>query len=234
MRLKTLFISAAAILLIMSLLFFYFNIREGVPDGTIYGEIPIYAGLKDSKDKRYVIEGDRWKEILKFYKVELHKTGWEPTFVHESDQSDRDGEGFISTWQRAGSNWELSIVSGYFHQKNETEVLFEKRDTQRISEWISVIPNEICIIESPDINDECYEINDKKTIREIISIINHASDSNQKLVHYDDKSIIRIGSIMVEVQYDLEKGIYLTLGKKTKWLKPEKEFFEITRISKEY
>lgn len=197
-------------------------------------DVPLYKGLSPEGSPEYVIEGDHWEEILAFYKKVLPENGWEEVYIQSSDNHNEDGAGFMSSWHKKGQQWELYIGAGYFRNQNQTEVIFDKRERMTASAWIEKQPESICINEQPERSKDCFKITDKKTISEIISLINGAFDQNKEWTPYEGKSTIEAGSFLIEVYYDLDKGIYLVSDKGTKWMKPEKEFFESTRISKEY
>lgn len=197
-------------------------------------DVPLYKGLSPDGSPEYVIEGDHWEEILAYYKKVLPEHGWEKVSIQSSNNHNEDGAGFMSTWHKKEQKWELYIGAGYFKNQNQTEVIFDKRERMIATAWIEKQPESICINEQPERSKDCFKINDKKTISDIISMINGAFDQNKERTPYGGKSTIEVGSFHIEVYYDLDKGIYLVSDKGTKLMKPEKEFFESTRISKEY
>lgn len=232
----------AVILFILSLVtasFFYFQKKQEVKyEGFSFipeksEDVPLYSGLKPDSPV-YTIKGDHWVEIMRFYKTELSRNGWEEKLLQASQDSSDDGAGFISSWVKEGSEWELSIRAAYFKNGNQTEVLFDKRKRQEAVKWIETEPQEICINEQPDRSDECFKITDKQVISRIVGLINGAFEAEVQQIPYNGKSVIDFGSFKIDVYYDLEKGIYFVSEKGTKWMKPEKEFFELSRISKEY
>lgn len=197
-------------------------------------DVPLYKGLRPDGSPEYVIEGDHWEEILAYYKKVLPENGWEEDFIQSSKYHNEDGAGFMSSWHKKDQQWELYIGAGYFKNQNQTEVIFDKRERMISTVWIEEQPESICINEQPERSKDCFEITDKKTISEITSMVNGAFDWDKEWTAYDGKSTIEFGAFHVEVYYDLNKGIYLVSNKGTKWMKPETEFFETTRISKEY
>lgn len=196
-------------------------------------DIPLYRGL-EPESPIYKIKGNVWEEILQFYEEELPKNGWSRIVVQASQDSAEDGAGFISNWEKKGTNWVLSISGGYFKGSNATEVIFEKREPLKAIKWIENDVSVICINEQPDRGDDCFKMTDQQTIEQISAIINSASEANNEQIYYNEKSIIDFGTLKVTVYYDLENGIYFVSDRGAKWMKPEKEFFELTRISKEY
>jgi hypothetical protein len=196
-------------------------------------DVPLFKGLKPESTE-YTIDGEYWEEILSFYKRELPEHGWKEISIHSSPDSSEDGAGFMSIWQKEGQKWELTINASYFHNDNQTEVIFDKREKISATNWIENEPVEICINEQPDRSEECFKMTNQQTISKIIELVNGAIDWNKERTPYNGVSMIDFGSISVEVYYELDKGIYFVSDKGTKWMKPEKEFFELTRISKEY
>ena len=196
--------------------------------------VPLYDGLEPDGNRVYIIAGNHWKEIISFYQTELQKTGWNEVYVQSSESPYEDGAGFISAWEKDGQEWGLSIQAGYYEQTNQTEVLFDKSDKWISSVWYQEIPESICINEQPERGQECFELTDQAAITQIIELINGAMDWNEEQVPYSGKSEIYIDSGALKIFYNLEKGIYIVSDQGTKWMKPEKEFFELTRISKEY
>lgn len=239
MRTKGLIMTFLSFLLAAGGWYFYQMEREEryngmsiVPERT--KDIPLYEGLKPGGGPSYVIEGQHWQEILDYYKVVLPENGWTDTFIQASNSAEKDGAGFMSTWKKPGQDWELSIDAGYFQQDNMTKVIFDKRNILTASKWIKETPEEICINEQPDRSDECFKLTDKQSIKEIVELVNDGFDWEKERIPYLGKSTILLDAFRVEVFYDLEKGIYLVSEKGTKWMKPEPEFFMLTRISKEY
>jgi hypothetical protein len=196
-------------------------------------DVPLYKGLKP-KSPEYTIDGDSWEDILSFYKRVLPEHGWKEIYVQSSPDSSEDGAGFMSAWQKEGQEWELTINASYFHCNNQTEVVFDKREKISATNWIENEPVEICINEQPDRSDDCFKMTDKSTISKIVELVNSASDWNRERTPYSGISTIDFGSVSVEVYYEMDKGIYFVSEKGTKWMKPEQEFFELSRISKEY
>jgi hypothetical protein len=226
-------------LLIAGGLFFYLKERQERYDGLTFipersDDVPLYEGLQPNGAPGYIMSGDHWQDIMAFYQKVLPKNGWTEVFVQSSGNSTKDGAGFISAWQKEGQDWELTIDAGYFENTNQTEVSFDKRDRIITTKWIENQPDTICINEQPDRGDDCFPISDQHTISQIIELINGAMDWDKDPILYEGKSVLTAGSFNVQVYYDLEKGILLVSDKGTKWMKPEKEFFELTRISKEY
>lgn len=239
MKNKHIFFIVISILLLAGGVFVYFTERQERYDGLSFipeksDDVPLYEGLKPNGAPGYFISGDHWQNIMAFYQTVLPKNGWTEVFVQSSKNSSEDGAGFISAWQKEGQDWELTINAAYFENSNRTDVTFDKTDRIITSKWIENQPDELCINEQPDRGDDCFPITDQHTIGEIIGLINGAMDWTKGQMLYDGKSLITAGSLNIQVFYDLEKGIYLVSDKGTKWMKPEKEFFELTRISKEY
>lgn len=201
-----------------------------IPEHTT--DIPLYSGLKPASPV-YTTEGDHWQEIKSFYERELPENGWSLTMSQVSSDTTEDGAGFTSYWKKESTPWVLSVSAAYFKNLNQTEVVFDKREQLKAVSWIDGEVSEICINEQPDRSDECYKMNDKQTIERIISFVNRAIETDEQ-IHYNGKSVIDFGSIKMDVYYDLEKGIYFVSDKGAKWMKPENEFFELTKISKEY
>ena len=201
-----------------------------IPERTT--DIPLYTGLKPASPV-YTTEGDHWEEVKSFYERELPENGWSLTMSQASSDNTEDGAGFTSYWKKENTSWVLSVSAAYFKNLNQTEVVFDKREEQKAVSWIDGEVSEICINEQPDRSDECYKMNDKQTIERILSFVNGALETDAQ-IYYNGKSVIDFGSMKIDVYYDLEKGIYFVSEKGTKWMKPEKEFFELTRISKEY
>jgi hypothetical protein len=197
-------------------------------------DVPLYKGLRPDGTPEYVIQGDHWEEILAFYKKSLPDNGWHEVFIQVSDLEAGDGSGFMSTWAKKGQPWDLYISAGHFKNMNQTEVIFDKRKKMTSTAWIENQPVSICINEQPERSKNCYEMTDDETITKIIRMVNEAFDWDKDIYLYEGRSRIEFGALQVEVYYDLEKGIYLVSDKGTKWMKPEREFFETTRISKEY
>ncbi|MBT2683427.1 hypothetical protein [Bacillus sp. ISL-37] len=232
-----------ALLIIIILLlvggYFYFQKKQEekyhgltiIPERTT--DIPLYSGLKPASPV-YITEGDHWEEILHFYKKELPKNGWTLRMSQASSDTMEDGAGFISYWEKDNTPWVLSISTAYFKNSNQTEVVFDKSERLNAAPWIDTEVSEICINEQPDRSDDCFIMTDSQAIEQIVSLINGAIESDPQQAYYNGKSVIDFGSITIDVYYDLEKGIYFVSDKGAKWMKPEREFFELTRISKEY
>lgn len=220
-------------------LFFYQQEREARYKGQSFipersEDVPLYAGLKPDGSPEYIIEGNHWEEILNFYKKKLPENGWEADYIQKTDVPSEDGAGFISRWTKLGEKSELWIGAGYFQNLNQTEVIFDKHQSVSASVWIEDIPNEICINEQPDRSNDCFKMTDQSAIHQIAEMVNNAINLEKEPMSLDGKSTIEFGSLQIDVYYDLEKGIYLVSEKGKKIMKPEKEFFELTRISKEY
>jgi hypothetical protein len=196
-------------------------------------DIPLYRGLKPVSPV-YITKGDHWQEIFSFYEKELPRNGWNLRMSQASSDTMEDGAGFISYWEKDNTSWVLSISGGYFKNSNQTEVVFDKIEKLKTDTWIDTEVSEICINEQPDRSDDCFRMTDRETIEQIVHFINEAIGAEPQKVHYNGRSVIDFASITIDVYYDLEKGIYFVSDKGTKWMKPEKEFFELTRISKEY
>ena len=228
-----------ALSLVVAGWFFYQKERELKYDGqTIIPErtddIPLYDELKHDGSPAYFVEGNHLKDVLNYYKEVLPQNGWRLEFMHSYENGQDDGTGFMSTWRKPEQEWELSIDSGYFMSQNRTEVIFDKRKILTSNTWIGNSPKVICINEQPDRSENCFSMTDKETIEKIVILINSATDWDKDLILYQGKSTMEFGNFTVEVYYDLDKGIHLVSDKGTKWMKPEPEFFELTRISKEY
>jgi hypothetical protein len=204
---------------------------ELIPEQT--EDIPLFHGLK-AESPVYKIKGNHWADIMHFYEKELPKKGWRELMIQASPDSAEDGAGFISTWEKDGTNWVLSISGGYFVAADQTEIIFDKREALKAMKWIETDVSEICINEQPDRSDDCFALTDKKAIEGISEFINSAPEAEKQPVYYNEKSVIDFRTIKITVYYDLEKGIYFVSDRGTKWMKPEREFFELTRISKEY
>lgn len=202
-----------------------------VPEQT--KDIPLYPGL-EAESPMYKIKGNHWAEIMQFYEEELPENGWSRIMVQESKDSAEDGAGFLSQWEKKGTTWVLSISGGYFKASDETEVIFKKTKPLKAIKWIETDLSGICINEQPDRSDDCYQMTDKQTIEKVSQLINSAPEAESDPIYYNDKSVINFGALTVTVYYDLEKGIYFVSDRGAKWMKPEREFFELTRISKEY
>ncbi|WP_102262978.1 hypothetical protein [Mesobacillus jeotgali] len=202
-----------------------------IPERTT--DIPLYKGLEPASPV-YITEGDHWEEILHFYKKELPKNGWSLRMSQASSDTNKDGAGFISYWEKDNTPWVLSLSAAYFKNSNKTEVVFDKNERLNAAPWIDTEVSEICINEQPDRSDDCFRMTDRQTIDQIVNLINGAIGAGPQQVYYNGKSVIDFGSITIDVYYDLEKGIYFVSEKGTKWMKPERQFFELTKISKEY
>ncbi|WLR56981.1 hypothetical protein LC048_08985 [Mesobacillus subterraneus] len=202
-----------------------------IPERTT--DIPLYSGLKPASPV-YVTDGDHWEEIYHFYEKELPKNGWSMRMSQASSNSKEDGAGFISYWEKENKSWLLSISGGYFKSSNQTEVIFDKRKKLKADSWLDKEVSEICINEQPDRSAECFRMTDRQSIEEIVNLINGALETESKQVYYNGKSVIDFGTITIDVYYDFEQGIYFVSDKGIKWMKPEREFFELTKISKEY
>lgn len=113
-------------------------------------------------------------------------------------------------------------------------MVFEKREALKAMKWIEKDGSEICINEQPDKSDDCFALTDMKAIERISEFINSAPAAEKQQIYYVDKSVIEFQALKITVYYDLEMGIYFVSDRGTKWMKPEREFFELTRISKEY
>ncbi|HAQ07615.1 MAG TPA: hypothetical protein DCR24_08885 [Bacillus bacterium] len=209
-----------------------YNGMSIVPERT--KDIPLFNGLQPGGGPSYMIEGRHWEEILNYYKEVLPENGWTEVFIHASSNLEEDGAGFMSTWIKPGQNWELAIDAGYFKQNNRTQVIFDKKSISTATEWIKESPKEICIKFKVEVYYECIKLTDTHSNKQIAELVNSALDWEKERIPYSGKSMIDIDSFKVEVYYDLEKGIYLVSNKGTKWMKPEQEFFMLTRISKEY
>ncbi|WP_226641898.1 hypothetical protein [Mesobacillus subterraneus] len=204
---------------------------ELIPEQT--EDIPLYTGLKPESPV-YKIKGDYWADIMHFYEKELPKKGWSEVMIQASQNSDEDGAGFISNWEKKGTSWVLSISGGYFQASDQTEVIFEKRKPLKSIKWVETDVTEVCVNEQPDRTDDCFSLTDQQVIKRIIELINSAPEAENQQIYYNEKSVIDFRTFKITVYYDLEKGIYLVSERGTKWMKPEREFFQLTRISKEY
>jgi hypothetical protein len=202
-----------------------------IPERTM--DIPLYSGLKPASPV-YTTEGDHWEEIKQFYEKELPENGWSLMMSQASTDHTEDGAGYNSFWEKENTPWILSIRAAYYKNSNQTEVVFDKRERMDADIWIDTEVSGICINEQPDRSDECFRMTDRQIIEQTIDLINSAIEADPQQGYYNGKSMIDFGSITIDVYYDLEKGIYFVSDKGVKWMKPEKEFFELTRISKEY
>ncbi|CAM4017866.1 hypothetical protein [Mesobacillus thioparans] len=196
-------------------------------------DIPLYSGL-EADSPVYKIKGDHWDEILNFYEHALPQNGWNLIMKQASSDPAEDGAGFISNWEKEGRKWVLSISASYFRNTDQTEVTFDKTEPLKAAKWINSDVPEVCINEQPERSEDCFKMTDRKTIDRIGEMINQAPEAGGHQLFYKNKSTIEFGDLKIMVYYDLEKGIYFVSDKGTKWMKPEREFFELTRISKEY
>jgi prolyl-tRNA synthetase len=219
--------------------FFYFQKKQEekyigfsiIPERT--EDIPLYSGLEPASPV-YTTEGDHWEEIMHFYENELPNNEWSLAMLQASSDKTEDGAGFISYWEKEDTPWVLTISAAYYKNSNITEVVFDKREQTKSIKWIGNEVSEVCINEQPDRSVDCFKITEKQTIEKIIAMINDSLEADAEPVFYNEKSVIDFGSISIDVYYDLEKGIYFVSDQGVSWMKPEREFFELTRISKEY
>lgn len=226
------------ILLVFGGLFYFQKEKEEkykglslIPEQT--DDIPLYMGLEPASPV-YKIKGEHWEDILQFYQKELPKNGWSLTMLQASTDSKEDGAGFNSSWEKEGTEWVLSISGAYFKGMDQTEVMFNMRELLTADKWVDTEVSEICINEQPERSEECFKMTDRQTIQQIVGLINGALAVDHEEIPYNGKSVIDFDTITIDVYYDLEKGIYFVSEKGMKWMKPEIEFFELTRISKEY
>ncbi|WP_079509188.1 hypothetical protein [Mesobacillus jeotgali] len=204
---------------------------EIIPEHT--EDIPVYIGL-EAESPVYKIKGDHWADIMRFYNLELPDNGWSLNMQQSSPDSSEDGAGFISSWEKEGKDWILTIRGAYYKNTDQTEVTYDRTEPLKAAPWIETEVSEICINEQPDRSQDCFMMTDKNTIDRITEMINSATEADNQQIDYKEKSAIQFNTMKITVYYDLEKGIYFLSEKGTKWMKPEKEFFELTRISKEY
>ncbi|MBT2680967.1 hypothetical protein J7E38_18410 [Bacillus sp. ISL-35] len=226
------------VLLLAALLFYFQQIQkekyeglELIPERT--EDIPLYSGL-EADSPVYKINGDHWRQVMEFYEKELPQNGWSLIMQQASPDSNEDGAGFISNWEKKGTDWVLSISGSYFKNMDQTEVTYDKRVPIKAMKWVESEVSEVCINEQPDRSEDCFKMTDRKIISQIGEMINEAPDAGSQQHLYREKSTIEFGGLTITVYYDLDEGIYFVSDKGTKWMKPEKEFFELTRISKEY
>jgi hypothetical protein len=202
-----------------------------IPERT--DDIPLYKGL-EADSPVYKIEGNHWSEVMKFYEEELPQNGWSLIMQQASSDSNEDGAGFTSSWEKKGTDWALAFSGSYFINMDQTEVTFDRTVPIKAAKWVESEVPDVCINEQPDRSDDCFKLTDEKIISQIREMINEAPEAGNQQLLYKEKSIIKFGALIITVYYDLDNGIYLVSEKGTKWMKPEKEFFELTRISKEY
>lgn len=191
-------------------------------------DIPLYKGLKPTRHE-YVMKGNHWKDIYDFYSKELPKYGWYVEYEQSSSNENNDAAGFMSRWRKKGLDWELSIGGSYFKMNNQTEVIFDKTPIYHATTWFDKMPTNICIYQSPS-DDSCSEINDKAQIEAIIRLINDAMDWDEQVFPREKTSVIDTGDLEIKVLYENEKEIYLQSEKGTKIMKPEPEFFKLTKL----
>lgn len=82
-------------------------------------DLPLYEGL-EFQDHHYVIKGNHWYEIYKFYRDTLPHHGWKP--VHKRASIEEWG-GFMLQFQK--NDKELHIDGGWNPYSNETETTFD-------------------------------------------------------------------------------------------------------------
>ena len=207
--------------------------RSVIPEE--YKDIPIFEGLKlkHVRQNQYAVSGNRLREIYDFYLTELPKLGWKiehlDTHFHETELNNGGTGGFFTRWRKNGFDGELVIGAGYNPLDDQTEVTFDKHSILSTSTWIHEIPAKVCIVQTADAG-ECDEINEKSRIEGIVSLINHAFDWEAVLEPRKNASKIDFGTLSVKVLYESDEEIYFVSEKGTKWMKPEREFFELTRL----
>lgn len=197
-----------------------------------HNDIPLYKGLKPT-NRKYVIKGNHWKEIYDFYLRQLPSLDWKIEY-EDSTLKDKDPEkdwagGFNSRWRKEGFDGELWIWAHYNKLEDQTEVVFDKHPIYNSTTWIHNVPSSICVYQNVD-DGTCDEMNDKTKIEGLIGLINNAIDWKDERLPLNKASAIDFGTINVKVFYESDKEIYFVSEKGTKWMKPEREFFELTNL----
>lgn len=127
---KRMVLSFAFILLIVSSAVIYKFVLEKdryssvsiVPEHR--SDLPLYEGL-EFQDHHYLIKGNHWYEIYKFYRDTLPHHGWKP--VHRQAFIENSG-GFMLRFQK--NDKELHIDGGWNPYSNETETIFDLNPVQ--------------------------------------------------------------------------------------------------------
>ncbi|QHE52835.1 hypothetical protein [Pontibacillus sp. HMF3514] len=188
-------------------------------------DIPLFKGLKP-RQHDYVISGKVHKQIYDYYVEELEKHGWTPRYKQLEENY------FVTKWQKENFKGELQVSAQYNKFEEETEVIFDKIPLYKSTPWIEDLPKSICIYEN--LNQEgCLEIGEKSKVEEVKTLINKAIDWEKDEIPYREKtSVIDFGDTKIKVHYGNNKEIYLESNKGIKIMKPEREFFELTNLSK--
>jgi hypothetical protein len=186
-------------------------------------DIPLFAGLKP-REHEYVIEGNRWEEVYRFYLSELPRHGWRAEYEQSSD----DAKGFRFRWRKPGFDGELWIHGHYNQAEDQTEVIFDNIPIHVSTNWMETVPEKICVYANPN-NNKCFAITDKRKITELVRMINEAIDT-ETLEPRKTSRIIDFGGMRVQVHYEADQSVYLESEKGRKRMKPEAEFFQMTNL----
>jgi hypothetical protein len=216
----------------------YYNHHSNVYKGMSiipeqHQDIPLYRGLKPA-DGHYIVKGNEWKAIYKFYQEKLPSLGWRVQYkvsaLDDNNPNNDDWAGFTSRWIKKGFDGELWISASFNKNNRVTEVIFDKTPVITSSSWIKNVPKSICIYKN--INDKkCTTINDKNKITKIVDFINNSIDWKGKVLPRKDTSAIAIGNLQIKILYERDKEIYLKSDKGTKIMKPDHEFFKLTNLT---
>ncbi|MBM7583658.1 hypothetical protein JOC86_000195 [Bacillus pakistanensis] len=122
-------------------------------------DIPLFEGLEPN-EHQYIVDGNQWIDIYKFYKVELPKFGWKLKYIDTAlnvQVPENDGGGFYSHWRKEGFDGELWISAGFNSLEDQTVVIFDKTPIYNSSIWIHHVPENICIYENL-LDENCTEM----------------------------------------------------------------------------
>ncbi|MBM6618822.1 hypothetical protein [Bacillus suaedaesalsae] len=196
-------------------------------------DIPLFDGLKPT-NHQYVMKGNHWEDIYEFYMEKLPTLGWKVEYQQsalDDTDTENDWSGFHSSWRKEGFDGELWIGASYNQYEEKTEVIFDKNPIYTSTPWIEEIPERICVYEVVN-SKNCLEINDKSNINELMVLINSSNDWDEEEIPKREKtSVIDFGIIDIKVFYGDDEEIYFQSDKGIKIMKPEGEFFQLTKLT---
>ncbi|SEA22410.1 hypothetical protein SAMN05421743_103227 [Thalassobacillus cyri] len=195
-------------------------------------DIPVFEGL-EPKRSRYVIQGNRWREIYTFYSNALPDYGWDVEYEDSAladSNEENDWSGFQSYWRKEGFDGELGISASYNRIEDETKVIFDKTPIYQSTAWFGKVPESICV-DGKQNSENCEAIEEEADREKIVNFINDAIDWESKGAPGVEMSVMTLGDIEVKVLYGKDKEIFFQSEKGMKMMKPDPDFFEAANLS---
>lgn len=184
-------------------------------------DIGLYKGL-EPRQSDYVMKGNHWKKIYNYYLKNLPKYGW--VLEHKESNENESIPGGVASWIKEGQG-ELDIITSYFPQEDQTQVIFDLRKIILYSKWISIVPKHIEVYDEN--NNKLKEIVNEDQINQIQNFINDEAYDTQNQPSGKLLRKLHINELEIAVYQSGYDPIYFVSDKGTKMMKPEGEFLRL-------